>query len=134
MDNQFQIGSFRFGIDPLLNLIPFGGSIVTFSTSLVLIFVMWRNGVSSKAVIKMLINIMIDTILGVIPILGNIFDFFNKANQKNVKILKEHYYEGKHQGSGIWLLALVLALLVSICGLMIYLLWVLTAWFFHLLF
>lgn len=82
----------------------------------------------------MLINIMIDTILGVIPILGNIFDFFNKANQKNVKILKEHYYEGKHQGSGIWLLALVLALLVSICGLMIYLLWVLTAWFFHLLF
>ncbi len=134
MDNQFQVGNARFGLDPLLNLIPFGGSVVTFSTSLVLVFVMWRNGVSSKAVVKMLINVMVDTILGAIPFLGNIFDFFNKANQKNVKILKEHYYDGKHQGSGIWLLLLVLGILILICILMVYLLWIATAWFFSLLF
>ncbi|SUJ15317.1 Uncharacterised protein [Sphingobacterium spiritivorum] len=134
LDNKFKIGGVRFGLDPLLNLIPFAGNLVTFSTSLMLVMVMWRNGVSSKAVVKMLINILIDAILGAIPFLGNIFDFFKKSNQRNVEILREHYYEGKHQGSGVWLVAAVLGILLLICGIMIFILWKLTEWIYQLIF
>ena len=88
MDSRFRIGNFRFGLDPILNFIPFGGQIATFIISLVLVSVMYRNGASSKVAVKMLLNVTWDALLGSIPIFGNVFDFFNKANEKNVKLLQ----------------------------------------------
>lgn len=82
MDSRFRIGNFRFGLDPILNFIPFGGQIATFIISLVLVSVMYRNGASSKVAVKMLLNVTWDALLGSIPIFGNVFDFFNKANEK----------------------------------------------------
>lgn len=85
MDNQFNIGGFRFGLDPILNFIPLGGAIAGFGTSLVLVIAMWRNGASPRLVIRMLLNICLDALLGSIPFFGNIFDFFSKANERNIK-------------------------------------------------
>src|SRR5690606_22474544 len=90
LDNQFKIGGLRFGLDPLLNFIPLLGQGITLGSSLLLVLVMYRNGVSPNAATKMLLNVFWDAILGSIPFLGNIFDFFKKANQKNIKILKEY--------------------------------------------
>ena len=95
---------------------------------------MWRNGASSKLVVKMLINISIDAILGAIPLFGNVFDFFNKANTKNIKLMKEHYYENKHQGSAIWLLLGILSIIVLFFVGTIYLLWIAGEWVWQLLF
>lgn len=134
MDNNFQIAGFRFGLDPILNFIPFAGTIASFGTSFVLVMVMWRNGASSKLVVKMLINISIDAILGAIPLLGNVFDFFNKANTKNIKLMKEHYYENKHQGSAIWLLLGILSIILLFFIGTIYLLWIAGEWMWQLLF
>lgn len=56
--------------------------------------------------------------LGSIPLIGNIGDFFFKANTRNVAILKEHYYEGKHTGSGkMILLTIAIIFLVIMIGL-----------------
>ena len=134
MDNNFQIAGFRFGLDPILNFIPFAGTIASFGTSFVLVMVMWRNGASSKLVVKMLINISIDAILGAIPIVGNVFDFFNKANAKNIKLMKEHYYEKKHQGSAIWLLLGILTSILLIFAATIYCLWIAGEWVWSLFF
>lgn len=131
MDNKFSIGTFRFGLDPLLNFIPFAGQAVTFGTSLVLVIVMYRNGVGSKVAVRMLINVMIDAVIGSIPLLGNLFDFFSKANQKNIILLREHYFEGKHQGSAKRLLLSVFALLLMVCGFLFYLMWILAEWLFQ---
>ena len=133
MDNQFKIGNFRFGLDPILNLIPLGGAIAGFGTSLVLVIAMWRNGASPKLVIRMLLNISYDAILGSIPFLGNFFDFFNKANEKNIKLLRQHYYEGKHTGSGIGIIISILAIFFVLIGVTLYLIWTLFSWAFSLL-
>ena len=85
LDNKFSIGGFKFGLDPLLNLIPYAGQFVAFGTSLSLVVIMLRNGAGSKVAVKMLLNVMLDAILGAIPLIGYVFDFFNKANKKNVK-------------------------------------------------
>ncbi|UIR55706.1 DUF4112 domain-containing protein [Sphingobacterium sp. SRCM116780] len=128
MDNKFQIAGYRFGLDPILNFIPFGGAIAGFGTSLVLVMVMWRNGASSKLVVKMLINISIDAILGAIPFIGNVFDFFSKANEKNIKLMKEHYYENKHQGSAVWLVLIILTLILVFTSAALYALWLIGEW------
>ncbi|MDM1296029.1 DUF4112 domain-containing protein [Sphingobacterium sp. N143] len=133
MDNQFKIGNFRFGLDPILNLIPFGGAIAGFGTSLVLVIAMWRNGASPKLVIRMLLNISLDAILGSIPFLGNIFDFFSKANEKNIKLLREHYYEGRHTGSGIGIIVSILIVFFVLTGLTCYLIWLFFSWAFAFL-
>lgn len=133
MDNQFKIGNFRFGLDPVLNLIPLGGAIAGFGTSLVLVIAMWRNGASPKLVIRMLLNISIDAVLGSIPFLGNFFDFFSKANEKNIKLLRQHYYEGKHSGSGIGIIISILTVFFVFIGVTFYLIWTLFSWAFSLL-
>ncbi|MEZ5055239.1 MAG: DUF4112 domain-containing protein [Chitinophagales bacterium] len=60
---------------------------------------MVKNGASGRAVAKMIINITIDGIVGLIPFLGRIFDVFYKANRRNLILAVEHFEEGKHQGS-----------------------------------
>src|SRR5690606_15386033 len=128
LDNQFKIGGLRFGLDPLLNFIPLLGQGITLGSSLLLVLVMYRNGVSPNAATKMLLNVFWDAILGSIPFLGNIFDFFKKANQKNIKILKEYYYEGKHQGGARRIFISIFVIIVIISLLFIYLLWLLGVW------
>ena len=59
---------------------------------------MIRHGASGKVAAKMVVNILIDFIIGSIPVLGAVFDFWFKANQRNLRLLKEHYEEGKHTG------------------------------------
>ncbi len=134
MDSRFRIGNFKFGLDPILNFIPFAGQAATLIISLVLVTVMYRNGASGKLTIKMLLNVTYDAILGSIPLLGNIFDFFNKANEKNIKLLREHYYENKHQGSGVGILLTIGVILFAFVLVFLFLMYALTVWLIGLIF
>jgi|SRR5690606_2913554 len=116
LDSKFKIPGtrFRFGLDPILGLFPGVGDMTTFTISSMLIVTMAKKGVSEKVIVLMILNVVIDTIFGAIPILGNIFDFFFKANERNVRLLKKHYQEGKYQGSGKGIIIFTLISLVVI--------------------
>ncbi len=122
MDSQFVLPGtkFRFGLDPILGLVPFLGDISTFAVSGALVLTMARHGASRALVIRMVVNIVLDLIIGSIPILGSIFDFAYKSNDRNVKLLREHYHEGKHQGSGSGFLAMVIIILLLALGLVMF--------------
>lgn len=109
MDSRFFIPgtNIRFGIDPLLSLFPIIGDLVTYVISGMLIYTMHNHGASRKVVIKMILNSTLDAVIGAIPLVGTIFDIFYRANDRNVRLLKEHYFEGKHQGSGKGILIVV---------------------------
>jgi hypothetical protein len=63
-------------------------------------------------------NITLDYIISNVPVLGYIVDFGYKANERNLKLLKEYLKEEKHQGSGWpYLLAVLLVLLIIMTGL-----------------
>src|SRR5687767_10107377 len=96
MDNQFRLPgtNFRFGLDPILGFLPVAGDLASFGISAMLVMTMARHGASGKVVTLMLLNIALDTLIGSIPILGNIFDFFFKANERNVRLLTGYYEEG----------------------------------------
>ncbi len=130
MDEKFRLPgtNFRFGIDPLINLIPIAGDISGFVVSSMLVLSMARYGVSRKVLIMMCLNIVLDSTIGAIPIIGHIFDFTYKSNSRNIKLLKEHYEEGKHQGSGKGLIQwLIIVLLISFL-VFAYVLWLIMSW------
>ncbi|MFK8055091.1 MAG: DUF4112 domain-containing protein [Saprospiraceae bacterium] len=102
LDSQFKIPGteFRFGLDAVAGLIPVGGDAVSFLASGALVLTMVRHGASGQLAARMLGNIAIDAIVGSVPFVGDLFDVAFKANVKNVELLKEHYDDGKHSGSG----------------------------------
>jgi hypothetical protein len=119
MDSQFQLPgtSFRFGLDPLLGLLPVVGDLSTFAVSGALLLTMMRHGASGAVVVRMVLNILLDTVVGAIPVLGNIFDFAYKSNDRNVALLRRHYAEGRHAGSGKGLILVALLALATVFGL-----------------
>lgn len=135
LDSKFRIPGtdIRFGGDFIMGLVPGAGDLMSFGVSGILILAMTRHGVSSSVVARMLGNVFLDTVVGSIPILGNIFDLTYKANTRNVNLLKAHYHEGKHQGS-VWPLVIgVLIALIAIFVLLIWLVWKVVEWSFGLL-
>jgi hypothetical protein len=121
MDSQFTLPGtrFRFGLDPLLGLLPVVGDLSSTVVSVALLMTMMRHGASGAVVVRMALNILLDTVVGAIPILGNVFDFAYKSNERNVALLRRHYAEGQHTGSGkglVLLLVLFLAGLVALVG------------------
>jgi hypothetical protein len=125
MDSKFEIPGtkIRFGIDPLLSLMPVLGDLITFIISTMLIYTMYNHGASRKVVIKMMLNAGLDTIIGAVPLVGTVFDIFYRSNERNVKLLREHYYEGKHQGSGTGLLLIIFLIILVVTAAIIYGIW-----------
>ena len=119
MDNQFRVPgtNFRFGLDAIIGLIPGAGDLTTFGISGFMVFIMAQNGASGAVLAKMILNVLIDTLIGSIPILGDAFDFGFKSNTKNIKLMKEHYLEGRHKG-GAWkvVLPVMIIFLVLFAG------------------
>lgn len=134
MDTQFRFPgtNFRFGLDPIMNLVPVLGDVSGFLLSSVILATMLKHGVSRKLAILMALNILVDTVIGAIPVLGQIFDFYYKANTRNIRLLREHYEEGKHQGSGWGLILCIFLVLLAVLAGMIYLLIKFGEWFFSL--
>ncbi|AHM58904.1 hypothetical protein D770_03185 [Flammeovirgaceae bacterium 311] len=128
MDSKFRIPGtrFRFGLDPILGLIPIFGDVTAAAISGGLIISMIKYGVSRKVVYKMLVNVALDATIGSIPVLGWVFDFYYKANNRNIRLLKEHYEEGKHTGSGT---GVIITVVVVILALIVLLIWGLVALF-----
>lgn len=116
MDSQFRIPgtSITFGIDPIIGLIPGLGDILDYAISAYLLVSMVQNGASGKSVAKMILNITIDGIVGLIPFFGRFFDIFYKANRRNLILAIEHFEEGKHQGSAWPIVLPILGVLLLI--------------------
>ena len=132
MDSQFRIPgtNIRFGLDSLIGLVPGAGDLSTFGVSSYLIWLMAKNGASGYVLARMVLNVLIDSIIGAIPLIGDIFDVAFKANMKNLRLLQEHYVEGRHRG-GAWkvVVPVLLVTFLIIAGI-VYLTYRLLAWIF----
>ncbi len=90
LDNKFSIGSFSFGIGPIIGLIPGIGDIIENVLSFYLIWIALRMDLPNEKIARMLGNIAFNFFLALFPIIGNIGDFVFKSNIRNLKILEEH--------------------------------------------
>jgi hypothetical protein len=90
LDNKFQVGRFKFGLDPLFGLVPVLGDIIPALLSFYIVWIGIRMNLPEKKIQEMVRNIILDLLLGLIPVAGNVLDFVFKANVKNMKIINEY--------------------------------------------
>lgn len=90
LDTKFSFLGIKFGVDPILDIIPGLGSIVGAITSTYLFWIAKRLNVGFWVYMRMLVNILLDLILGEIPVVGILFDVFYKSNIKNIQILEKY--------------------------------------------
>jgi hypothetical protein len=130
MDAQFRIPgtSFRFGLDAIIGLVPWVGDISTVLVSGYLLLLLAKNGASGFLLARMALNIVLDALIGSIPVVGDLFDFAFKANQRNMRLMHEHYHEGRHRGSAWKLLTPLLILVLLLIGGVIWASYTLFSW------
>lgn len=135
LDGLFRIPGtrWRFGLDALIGLIPNVGDTLTFFPSMYILFSGVRYGVPKITLLRMALNIAIDYLVGMIPFLGDAFDFVWKSNKKNMELIRTRA-TGRDKGTrgdyvfifsliGGLLLLLVASIVAS--GFILY--WVLTS-------
>ena len=81
---------FRIGLDPILGLLPGGGDLISAGISAYMIYLAARLGLKNAEILKMIKNVAIETAIGSVPIAGDIFDAYFKANMRNLEILEQH--------------------------------------------
>lgn len=117
MDESIAIGPWKIGLDGLVGLIPGVGDMAGAAVSAVIILGAAQRGIPRSAVIRMVINVAIDALLGALPLVGDIFDFAYKSNSRNIKIYRETLV-GERRAAKDWafiaLVALVLVVILSL--------------------
>lgn len=118
LDAKFRVPgtNFIFGIDPLLGLIPGLGDGASLVFQMLLVVALLRQGSSGELRAKLILNVLVDSAIGSIPVVGQIWDFFFKANERNLRLTQEYLYQGRHQGSGkgIWIAVFVFLILTIV--------------------
>lgn len=100
LDGLFRVPGtgWRFGLDSLIGLIPNVGDTLTSFASFYILIAGVRYGVPKITLLRMAFNIGLDYLVGTIPFIGDAFDFFWKANQQNMDLIRERG-TGKNKGT-----------------------------------
>lgn len=91
LDTKFHLFGIRFGIDPLLDIIPAAGNIFAAATSCYLFWIAQKLHVPKKVYAQMFGNILLDFIFGVVPVIGVVFDVLYKSNVRNFALLERYF-------------------------------------------
>ncbi|AOY79079.1 MULTISPECIES: DUF4112 domain-containing protein [Moorena] len=91
LDNAIPIPGtgYRIGLDPIIGLLPGGGDFVGTIISSYIVVEAARLGVSRSTLVEMVLNILLETVTGSVPVLGDLVDAAWKANVKNVELLEK---------------------------------------------
>lgn len=80
--------SFRIGWDFIIGLLPGIGDLLTSLSSTYIVAQAMEFGVARSTILRMVWNILIETVVGTIPLLGDLFDAAWKSNLKNARLLE----------------------------------------------
>src|SRR5205814_8080307 len=108
----------RFGLDPIIGLLPGIGDVASAIISAVAFVHAARCGVPKILLARMAMNILINELVGIIPGLGDAFSFCFKSNVRNYELLRRYSAApaGSRRGDWIFVLAVLSLLLVMACA------------------
>lgn len=88
MDSAIPLpGGYRIGLDGIIGLIPGIGDVAGGIASSYIIIESARLGASIPTLLRMVFNVLLESVIGLIPIFGDLFDFAWKANEKNMALM-----------------------------------------------
>jgi hypothetical protein len=81
----------RFGVESLLRLVPGIGDVIASALSCYLLYEARRLGVPRLVFARMASNVALEALIGAVPLAGDAFDVFFRANRRNVALLRKHF-------------------------------------------
>lgn len=132
LDTSFQIPGtgIRFGLDPLLGLLPGAGDAVASLIGSTILILAAKLQVSRIVLVRMSANMAINAIVGAVPLLGDAFSVWFRSNARNAELLRRHAAaERKPSTLQDWLFVLSLgtATLLVVIGAIVLVLWGISA-------
>jgi Domain of unknown function (DUF4112) len=121
----------RIGLDSVMGVFPLGGDALGIILSCYILFYAVQFQIPTTVLIRMVVNIALDGAIGVVPILGDLFDTTWKANSRNVDLLEAHIQDRTLSRKTNFLILLVLWAIVIIIAIVIA---IIAALLFNLLF
>lgn len=99
MDTSIRIPGigFRFGLDPIIGLIPGAGDLVTTGISTYIVLMAVRFRLPQTVIGWMIFNVVLEAVAGSVPLIGDLFDAFYKSNIRNLALLEKHLQEPEPQ-------------------------------------
>jgi hypothetical protein len=96
LDSAFQVPGtrLRFGLDPIVGLLPGAGDLVTGFFSVMILLHSVRLRIPKVVVARMVMNTGLDLLVGAVPLAGDLFDAGFKANLRNMALLERHARPG----------------------------------------
>src|ERR1700674_2586025 len=122
LDDIFRIPGtqIRFGLDALIGWVPGIGDAMAGIASFLIVFAAWRRGVQSITLVRMIANVLLETTLGAIPVAGDVFHIFWKANRRNYRLLiREKDQPGANARRDWMFLAIILLTVIAAAGIRI---------------
>ncbi|MGF1523701.1 MAG: DUF4112 domain-containing protein [Leptolyngbyaceae cyanobacterium] len=92
MDTAFKIPgtSFKIGLDPIIGLVPGAGDLITTAISAYILILAARFRLPRSVFGQMVFNVLLEAVVGTVPLLGDAFDAFYKSNVRNLALLESH--------------------------------------------
>jgi len=126
LDSVFRVPGtrWRFGLDPIVGLVPGLGDLATPLFSILLLLQAVRLRIPRVVQVRMLLNAAIDFGLGALPVIGDLFDFAWKSNAMNLALLERHAMPGSRPTQGDWIFVLLIVTVLAVLALIPLVLWV----------
>ena len=108
---------FRFGLDPLLGLVPGIGDTSSAIISAIALLQAARRGLPRIVLARMSLNILINELVGIIPGIGDAFSFWFKSNVRNYQLLRTHATSPRRSKKSDWVfvVGILCVLFVIVC-------------------
>jgi hypothetical protein len=105
MDNVLRIPgtNLRFGLDPVIGLIPGLGDTTSAIVSALALVYAARSGLPKVLLARMATNILVNELIGIIPGIGDVFSFWFKSNARNYDLLKRHAAATRQSRKSDWI-------------------------------
>ena len=102
MDSLYAIPGtkIRLGLDAIFGLVPIAGDLISQAISTYIIWEARQLGVSKLTMARMFANTLVDTMIGAVPLAGDVFDVAFRANMKNLRILQRHLEKRGYRPAG----------------------------------
>lgn len=128
LDQRFRIPgtSIRIGLDPIIGLIPGIGDTLANLAGSAILFIGAKANLPKVVLLRMALNIALNTLLGAIPFIGDLFSIWFRSNVRNVHLLER--YASEHRQSAattdwLFVLAVIGGLLLLLIAVLVGLGW-----------
>ncbi len=110
----------RFGLAPLIGLVPVVGDLVGAAAGSYIVLRAIQARLPRVVIARMAFNVVLNALVGVVPLVGDAFDFLYKSNSRNLRLFERHALDPAGSTRGSWLFfGAIIGLLIGLVVLVV---------------